>query len=47
VPLCRADHRELHQRGNERIWWEQVKLDPLPIAQRLWQHTRSDAQDPL
>jgi hypothetical protein len=47
VPLCRAHHRELHRRGDERIWWQQVKLDPLPIAQRLWQHTRRDAQDPL
>src|SRR5258707_5238800 len=47
VPLCRAHHRELHQRGDERLWWQQVNLDPLPIAQRLWQHTRSDAQEPL
>jgi hypothetical protein len=47
VPLCRAHHRELHQRGDERIWWQQVNLDPLPVAQRLWQHTRSDSQDPL
>ena len=47
VPLCRAHHRELHQRGDERIWWQQVNLDPLPVAQRLWQHTRSDAQGPL
>jgi hypothetical protein len=47
VPLCRAHHRELHQRGDERMWWQQLNLDPLPIAQRLWGHTRSDAQDPL
>jgi len=47
VPLCRAHHRELHLRGDERIWWQQVNLDPLPVAQRLWQHTRSDAQGPL
>jgi hypothetical protein len=47
VPLCRAHHRELHQRGDERIWWQQVNLDPLPVAQRLWQHTRSGAQDLL
>src|SRR5205823_6514455 len=44
VPLCRAHHRELHLRGDERIWWQQVNLDPLPVAQRLWQHTRSDTQ---
>jgi hypothetical protein len=47
VPLCRAHHRELHQRGDERLWWQRANLDPLPIAQRLWQHTRSDAQDSL
>jgi hypothetical protein len=47
VPLCRAHHRELHQRGDERIWWQRVNLDPLPVAQRLWQHTRSHAQGPL
>jgi ERF superfamily len=43
VPLCRAHHRELHQRGDERLWWQQVKLDPLPIARRLWQATRLEA----
>src|SRR6201999_999533 len=21
VPLCRTHHRELHRRGDERIWW--------------------------
>src|SRR5436190_18492490 len=43
VPLCRAHHRELHQRGDERIWWQQLNLDPLPIAQGLWQATRLEA----
>jgi ERF superfamily len=37
VPLCRAHHRELHQRGDERIWWQQLNVDPLPVAQGLWQ----------
>jgi hypothetical protein len=37
VPLCRAHHRELHQRGDERAWWQQLNVDPLPIAQGLWQ----------
>jgi hypothetical protein len=40
VPLCRGHHRELHNRGNERGWWEAVKIDPAPIAQRLWSSTR-------
>jgi hypothetical protein len=40
VPLCRGHHRELHNRGNERGWWEALKIDPAPIAQRLWSATR-------
>lgn len=40
VPLCRVHHRELHRHGAEIAWWQSVKIDPLPLAQRLWQHTR-------
>jgi len=40
VPLCRLHHRALHRNGDERTWWRQLNLDPLPIAQRLWQATR-------
>jgi hypothetical protein len=40
VPLCRLHHRELHHVGDERAWWEQFKIDPLPIALRFWQETR-------
>ena len=36
VPLCRTHHRQLHQRGNEVAWWAENRLDPAPIAQRLW-----------
>jgi hypothetical protein len=36
VPLCRTHHRELHRRGDERVWWQQLKLDPLPTASALW-----------
>ena len=43
VPLCRLHHRELHRRGDERIWWQQLNVDPLHTAQRLWQQTRSNA----
>ena len=42
VPLCRTHHRELHQRGDERTWWQQLNLDPLPMAHRLWLRTRSE-----
>ena len=40
VPVCRVHHRELHRHGDEAAWWEGIKLDPLPIALRLWQHVR-------
>jgi ERF superfamily len=39
VPLCRLHHRELHHIGNERSWWQQLNIDPLPIALRFWQQT--------
>ncbi len=40
VPVCRAHHRELHRHGDEAAWWQSIKLDPLPIARRLWQRER-------
>jgi len=40
VPVCRVHHRELHQHGDEAAWWQKIKIDPLPIAHRLWQHAR-------
>ncbi|MGY3560561.1 MULTISPECIES: ERF family protein [unclassified Bradyrhizobium] len=36
VPLCRAHHHELHRHGNERAWWANLQIAPLPIAQELW-----------
>lgn len=36
VPLCRDHHRELHNNGNERAWWHDMGVDPLPVAKRLW-----------
>lgn len=41
VPVCRLHHRELHRRGDERIWWEKQGIDPLPVAARLWQTTHT------
>jgi len=38
VPLCRVHHRELHRQGDEAAWWQRIKIDPLPIAHRLWRH---------
>jgi hypothetical protein len=40
VPVCRIHHRELHRSGNEAAWWRKLNIDPLPVALRLWQHTR-------
>jgi hypothetical protein len=40
VPLCRTHHRVLHRRGDEVAWWESVKIDPVAIAQKLWEHAR-------
>ena len=40
VPVCRVHHRELHRHSDEAAWWGKIKLDPLPIARRLWQRTR-------
>ena len=42
VPVCRVHHRELHRSGNEVAWWQPFNIDPIPVALRLWQHTRSD-----
>jgi hypothetical protein len=36
VPLCRAHHRELHGRGDERAWWNSLNIDPAQAAERLW-----------
>jgi ERF superfamily protein len=41
VPLCRTHHREVHRQGREKAWWEDRKIDPLEIAERLWRQTRS------
>jgi hypothetical protein len=43
VPLCRVHHRELHRHGAEAAWWRSIKIDPLPVANRLWQHTQLNA----
>jgi hypothetical protein len=43
VPICRLHHRELHRRGNERVWWQTQGIDPLPIAASLWEKTHAVA----
>jgi hypothetical protein len=46
VPICRVHHRELHRSGDEAAWWRRLNIDPLPVALKLWQQTRSDDQAP-
>jgi hypothetical protein len=41
VPICRLHHRDLHRRGNERAWWENRRIDPLPVATSLWEGTHA------
>jgi len=43
VPLCRLHHRELHRSRNEPLWWKAARIDPIPIAQKLWEATRPKA----
>ena len=40
VPLCRGHHRQLHQAGNEVVWWKSLNIDALAIAKGLWEQTR-------
>ena len=45
VPLCRTHHRQLHQTGNEVAWWEKMNIEPLKIAEQLWQQTHLKPND--
>jgi hypothetical protein len=44
VPVCRLHHGELHRSGDEVAWWQRLNIDPLPVALRLWRHTRADGE---
>lgn len=37
IPLCRAHHEDLHRHGNEKAWWANMQIAPLPIAKELWE----------
>ncbi len=45
VPLCRGHHRQLHQSGDERIWWKALNIDALPVARQLWEQTHPNEQE--
>ena len=36
VPLCATHHHELHMRGDEVEWWKDQQIEPLAIAEELW-----------
>ncbi|MDX3967597.1 MAG: ERF family protein [Bradyrhizobium sp.] len=36
VPLCRSHHQSLHRHGNEKAWWTNMQISPLPLAKELW-----------
>lgn len=43
VPLCPTCHRvgdDCQHSGNERVWWERHRIDPLDAAKRLWETSR-------
>ena len=40
VPLCNLHHRSLHDAGREEDWWEKQNVDPLGIAEDLWDNHR-------
>lgn len=43
VPLCRGHHRRLHQAGDEQAWWDNLNINALEIAKRLWEKSRLKA----
>jgi DNA recombination protein Rad52 len=44
VPLCSVHHDELHRSATERKWWESHGIDPLLVADKLWQERREHGQ---
>ena len=36
MPLRRAHLQDLHRHGNEKAWWVNIQIAPLPIAKELW-----------
>ena len=40
VPLCRSCHQQLHLAGDEKDWWRERGIDPVPIADTLWRASR-------
>jgi hypothetical protein len=45
VPLCRTHHQDLHRHGNEKAWWANMQIAPLPIAKQLWDASQIGGQE--
>ena len=45
VPLCRRHHQDLHRHGNEKAWWANMQIAPMPIAKQLWDASQSGGQE--
>jgi hypothetical protein len=39
VPLCRIHHKEVHRASDERAWWDQLGIDPIKLARKLWERS--------
>ena len=37
VPLCRGHHREIHRIGDEKAWWDNLKINAMQVAAELWE----------
>ena len=42
VPLCYIHHRALHDRGDEKAWWDENKIEPIKEADQLWSESQND-----
>jgi hypothetical protein len=45
VPLCRPHHQDLLRHGNEKAWWANMQIAPMPIAKQLWDASQSGGQE--
>ncbi len=46
VPLCRTHHQDLHRKGDERAWWANLQIAPLPVAEKLWKTSLANRTGP-
>lgn len=44
VPLCAVHHDELHRAGNERQWWHNHGIKPIPVTETLWRESQGNPE---